>query len=140
MGRHSLFSPDNGAIVAILSASARPLSARIISRRLFNGADRALKGIEVALRELIAEGRVKSVRVQKNGKTYEHYIAGLSKMQEYHIVAGGKGITVKTLIITDDPKRAMALVRLMASSGNWTELTVKANKTTYTLETLGDLV
>lgn len=140
MGKHSLYLPDKGAIVAILSRAKRPLSIRIISRKLFGGRDRAIKGLRQALGELLAENRIKAVPVKIHHGLYEHYIAGLSGMQEYHIAGSARGLTARTLIVTDDPGRAVSLVKLLAGSGKWDELTVKANKTTYTLENLGDLV
>lgn len=139
MGGRSKYRVEPGAVLYLLSRATRPLSVRVISRDLLGGMDRSLKGLKVVLGQLIAEGKVKAIRVQKNHQQYEHYIIGHNQMAEYQIQAKDKGTTVKTVIITDDPARAVRFTKLLAASGKWDSVQVRANRTVYTLETLGDL-
>lgn len=138
-GSRSSYIVDPSALMFLLCRAARPLSVRIISRELLGGKDRAIKPIKIALTVLIAQGRVKPVPFSfaRYGKTYEHYIAtGVGTMAEYQIEAQAKGTTVKSIIITDDPQRAIRFTKLLAATGHWDNVEVRANKTTYTIETL----
>ncbi len=136
-GAKSDYIADAGAIAHVLSQAKWPLSTRIISKKLFGGSDRCIKGIELVLTQLILEKRVKPVNVKKNGIFYIHYVLGRENgMTEYKIEAFAKGTSVESVIKTDDPERAKKFVKLLAASGKWDNIQVLANRTVYNMETL----